>query len=368
MRRSTRIASTVALTSALALVAAPALANGAGQPVAMPPWNWYIAAGGGEWSVFEGSFDDSIIDVSDAWDGSSMVFLGPDYIGITSASTELEPAVHPGYWPFECATSTLTVAGDDKVVTCDQTVQTPWGLSITSDVRVLAPGDLARMTFFVTNTTDAPVALGYQYTWNYGESVAHYRSSEPDTAQATDENAGFLANPDVWSFNRSELSAGVAWGILGQPLLGTSSSHSGYDEASVQLLPSAGRTIAPGDTVAIAFFHKMRQPLALDFGSEQVDPTATEPTATPVPQPVSSHVADTPASIMAEFASFSGRLTRGLPADVTVGNWQTAADPELAETGAVRDGALLVGGLAAALLAAGIALFIGRRVTGDARR
>ncbi|WP_439565741.1 hypothetical protein [Microcella sp.] len=381
MRRSSLILSTAALTGALALVAAPALANGSGQTVDMPPWEWYIAAGDGEWGVDEGNFDDGITSEYGAWNGSDMVFLGPDYLGISSASEALEPATPAGYVPFECGTSTLSDSGADRVVACNETVTTPWGFSITSDVRVLAPGDLARITFLVTNTTSAPVTLGYEYSWSYGESAGHVRSSMPDVVQDTNDDDGFLANPDVWSYNISNINAGVAWGILGQPLLGTSSNHSGSDEGSVQLLPSAGRTVAAGDTVALAFFHKMQEPepqieVSAPAVDETADPTAaesgeadaSEPAAMPVPQPASSHIAETPASVMAEFASFSGRLTRGLPADVTVGNWQPAAAPELADTGAGIDETLLMGGLAAALLGAGAALLIGRRVAGAARR
>lgn len=379
MRRSSRILSTAALTGALALAAAPALANGSGQTVDMPPWEWYIAAGGGEWGVDEGYFDDGVTSESDAWDGSDMVFLGPDYLGISSASEALEPAVPADYVPFACATSTLSDSGADKVVACNETVTTPWGLSITSDVRVLAPGDLARITFFVTNTTSSAVALGYEYSWDYGESTGHVRSSVPDVVQDTNDDEGFLANPDVWSYNLSDINAGVAWGILGQPLLGTFSNHSGYDVGSVQLLPSAGRTIAPGDTIALAFFHKMQEPepqieVSAPAADETVDPATSsveatdEPATMPVPQPASSHIAETPASFMAEFSSFDGRLTRGLPSDVTVGNWQPAAAPELADTGAGIDETLLMGGLTAALLGAGAALIIGRRVTSGARR
>jgi hypothetical protein len=379
MRRSSRILSTAALTGALALVAAPALANGSGQTVDMPPWGWYIAAGGGEWGVDEGSFDDTVTSQGDAWDGSDMVFLGPDYLGISSASEALEPATPADYVPFACGTSTLSVSGADEVVACNETVTTPWGLSITSDVRVLAPGDLARITFFVTNTTSSAVALGYEYSWDYGESTGHVRSSVPDVVQDTNDDDGFLANPDIWSYNLSDINAGVAWGILGQPLLGTSSNHSGYDAGSVQLLPSAGRTIAAGDTIAVAFFHKMQEPepqieVSAPAADETVDPAASsveatdEPATMPVPQPASSHIAETPASFMAEFSSFDGRLTRGLPSDVTVGNWQPAAAPELADTGAGIDETLLMGGLAAALLGAGAALIIGRRVSSGARR
>ena len=366
MRRSSRILSAAALTGVLSLVAAPALANGAGQAVDSPPWLWYIAAGSGEWGVSEGAhtFDSYI--VSDGWDGSQLVLLGPGYVDIVSASSSLEPATSSTIVPVACVTSSLAADGDDQVVSCNDSTTTPWGLSVTSNVRVLAPGDLARMTYSITNTTSAPVSLGYRYTWNYGESVGHVRSSEPEVVQNTDALEGFLANPDVWSYNQYDngpgyINSGVAWGIDGQPFTGSTSQHTGYDSASVTLLPSEGRTIAAGETVALAFFHKMETPQPLELTAAPSTDGASEPASVPVPLPAASGILVSPASFMAEFGSFSGRLTRGLPAGVLVGNWQPAAGSELAATGAGVDENLLMGGLAVALLGAGVALLIGRR-------
>ncbi len=381
MRRTSRITLIAALASATALVAAPAFANGGGQTVNMPPWNWYIAAGGGEWGVDETNYDIGILTRGDAWDGSTATFFDPDYVYVASAAEGVEPAIPAGIFPFACVTSTRTDSGDDQVVSCDQTITTPWGLSITSDVRVFAPGDLARMTFYITNTTSAPVALGYEYAWNYGESSGHVRSSQPDVVQDTDADEGNLGPGDVWSYNIGDgtLNAGVAWGIGGQPLLGPRVGHDGYDNAGVMLEISAGETIAAGETVAIAFFHKVQtpelelqqpEPNAAPADAEAADESGDDVAPMPVPAPASSHEAETPASFMAEFASFSGRLTRGIPADITVGNWQPTAAPdsELADTGAGIDEQLLVGGIAAALLGAGAALVAIRRVTVRAAR
>jgi hypothetical protein len=366
MRRASRITTAVTLTGALALVAGPALANGSGQTVDMPPWNWYIAAGSGEWGVSEGSYTADLYSISDAWDGSQLVLFAPTYVDIASAGAALEPATSPTVVPVACVTSSLTTVGDDQVVNCNETTTTTWGFSVASDVRVLAPGDLARVTYLITNTTAAPVILSYRYDWDYGESVGHVRSSEPGVVQDTLADEGFLANPDVWSFNQYELgpgyiNAGVAWGIGGQPLTGSTSQHGGYDTASVTLLPSDGRTIAAGETVALAFFHKMEEPETLVLTAAPSSDGATESAAVPVPQPASLSPAATPAAFMAEFSSFTGRLTRGLPAGVIVGNWQPAGSPELADTGSGIDENLLIGGLAAALLGAGAALLIGRR-------
>ncbi len=366
MPRSSRLLSVAALTGVLSLVATPAFANGSGQTVDMPPWNWYIAAGSGEWGVSEGSYSLGPFSVSDAWDGSQLVLFAPTYVDIASAGAPLEPATSSLIVPVACVTSSLTTAGDDEVVSCNETTTTPWGLSVASDVRVLAPGDLARITYLITNTTAAPVVLGYRYGWDYGESVGHVRSSAPDVVQDTLADEGFLANPDVWSYNQYEVSpgyinAGVAWGIGGQPLTGSTSEHGGYDTASVTLLPSDGRTIAAGETVALAFFHKMETPQPLELTAAPTSGGEAEPASLPVPLPAASGILVSPASFMAEFSSFSGRLTRGLPAGVIVGNWQPAGAPQLAATGAGIDENLLMGGLAAALLGVGAALVIGRR-------
>jgi len=367
MRRASRITTTVALTGALALVAGPALANGSGQYVDSPPWEWYVAAGSGEWGISDTWYDDGQATGENAWDSSEFIVLEENYLGDTSVG--LEPV---GYAPFQtvaCSSSTLTPVGDDFVVSCDDTTTTPWGLEITSEVRVIAPGDLARMTFLVTNTTDEALAFGYRYLWEYGDSTGHVRSTEPTIVQDTaEDNDGLLDSPDVWSYNigNNTLNAGVSWGIDGQPFSAADSGHNGFTEAYVELLPSVGPTIAAGETIALAFFHKVQVPEPnVIFPPEEVSAATADSTSElaemPVPQPASSHSAETPASFMAEFANFSGRLTRGLPTGVTVGNWEATAAPELADTGAGVDESLLMGGLAAALLGLGAALMIGRR-------
>lgn len=366
MRTRSRITLTAAFAGALALVAAPAFAVSAEQTVDLPPWSWEVGAGN-QWGIFETTFDDNITTVSDAWDFSQMAFLGPGYIeptGALESTGALEPSVAPGFVPFQCVSSTVTVDGADTVITCSQATTTSWGLSVTSNVRVYGPGDLSRTVFFVTNTTSAPVALGYEFFWNYGESSGHVRSTAPGVVQDTGNDDGFLAFPDVWSYNVGDgtLNAGTAWGLTGQPLLGTESEHSGYDEATVTLMPSVGRTIAAGETVALAFFQKVQEPEVQEVPAS-VPAAEGDVAEMPVPQPASSHLGETPASFMSEFSSFSGRLTRGLPADISVGNWQPVADPELADTGAGLDEQLFMGGIAAALLGTGTALFALRRFT-----
>ena len=369
MHRASRITAAVALTGALALVAGPALANGSGQFVDTPPWQWYVAAGSGEWGISDTWYDDGEAAGSDAWDASELVVLGPSYVEVTDTSEGLTPAVSADFATVACSTSTLTVAGSDFVVSCNEASTTAWGLEITSEVRVLAPGDLARMTYLVTNTTDEALDFGYRYLWEYGDSSGHVRSTEPTIVQDTAVNGGVLDSPDVWSYNigNGTLNAGVAWGIGGQPFTAADSGHNGYTEAYVELLPSAGRTIAPGETIALAFFHKVQVPEVVvilppeEVSAESADaPTsALEAANTPT---------DTASQFMTEFATFTGRLTRGLPTGVTVGNWQPAAVPELADTGAGVDESLLMAGLAASLLGAGAALLIGRRAVRATRR
>jgi hypothetical protein len=372
---ASRVTAAVALTAALALTASPAVANGSGSLADVGDWSWYIAAGSGEWGVSEATHGSGWIAGSNAWDSSTFSLIAPtSYADPTSAEQggdTLVPAVPVlNMVPFACTSVTLSADADDKIVSCNDTVTTPWGLSATSDVRVLAPGDLARITFFITNTTSAPVALGYQYSWLYGESSGHVRSTQPDVVADTLVNAGSLAAPDVWSFNygNATATAAVAWGIAGEDLIGTSSSHNGYDGATVTLIPSPQTALAAGETVAISFFHKVLAPLADEILPP--DPASAEADAlavAAVPQPAAINLTVTPAQFAAEFGSFSGRLTRGIPAGITVGNWQPAADTQLAATGAGFNENLLIGGIAAALLATGTTLLISRAARASRR-
>lgn len=389
MRVNPRILAATALTGALALVASPALAKDDRQQLDIAPWQWSIATGY-DWGVSDTSYDDGDTEAWDAWDGSQFYVYGPTFEeepSMTPAS--LDPAGEVDAGQFTCDESAISTAGDDLVLTCSSTLETDWGLDVTSEIRVLAPGDLARVLYLITNTTSEPVAFGYRFDWNYGESDSHVRSSEPTVFQNTEADEGLLGDPDEWSYNvygESDgfgLNAGVAWGIDGQPLFGTDSHHFGYDAGAVQLLPADGRTIAAGETVGIVFFHKVQTPEAFLPDSEPVtdgqpasdteaadvtettgdtEPLAdTEPvTEAPAAAPATAAETVTPAEFMAEFSSFDGRLTRGLPADVTIGNWETAA-PELAETGADSGSTVLLGAAGMLLLALGGALVVARR-------
>ncbi len=381
MRRTARVTIITALATATALAAAPAFANGSGQTVDMAPWQWYVAAGSGQWGIASTSYDDGLAQGSGAWNSTYMRFYNP----LLDSPPTLQSAVSFGYEDFTCVSSTLTLSGDDQVVTCNETYTTTGGLAVTSEVTVLAPGDLARVTFYVTNPTESPVGLYYEYNWEYGQSTGHVRSSQPAVVQDTASDQGFLDLPDVWSYNiggvgeAATLNAGVAWGSTGEPFIANTMLHNGSTRAFVELgLRSPDSFLRSGETVALAFFHKAQEPAVLvqepdPFPTALSAPNVTDESAqasASTPTPASSHGAVTAASFMAEFASFSGRLTRGLPADVTVGNWQpvavdddTDSDAELADTGAGIDEQLLMGGIAAALLGAGAALIAIRRVS-----
>ena len=376
MRARTRVLAPLALTSALALAAGPALANGGGSFVDMPPWQWNIATGGGEWGVSETTYTglDGPVYL-DAWAQSSMAFTRPSPPQPSTDASSLQAAGAAPTFPFACTSVTVTTSGSDSIVSCDDTVTMPWGLSITSEVRILAPGDLARVTFFVTNTADNATPLGYVYQWAYGTSAEHVQSSAPTVAHNTLAGGGLLGASDVWSYNvgARTLNSGVAWGIQGSRFVANFPFHRGFTNASVVLSLDAAPTLGAGETIALAFFHIVETPPVFidnpDSSQESQAPAEAPVGSAEAPQPAAIGEPTRSPAIMAEFATFDGRLTRGLPSDVQVGNWQPAAIPELANTGADSDvdGYLLVGGFAAVLLGAGGALVL-RRATRAFRR
>ena len=275
-----------------------------------------------------------------------MIFTRPSFFAPSTDASSFEAAGAAPTVPFACTGVTVTTSGSDSIVSCNDTVTTPWGLSITSEVRSLAPGDLARVTFFVTYTADNATSLGHFYEGAYGISTAHVQSSAPTVAHNTLLGGGSLGASDVWSCNvgaPGTLNAGVAWVIEGSRFVANLPFHGGFTDASVLMSLDAAPMLEAGETIALAFFYIV----------EALQPAATgEPTKSP--------------AIMAEFATFDGRLTRGLPADMQVGDWQPAAvpeltDPELTDAGPDSEAQLMMAGLAAALLGTGAALGLVRR-------
>lgn len=331
-----------AAAAALTLVAAsPAAANGSGVFVDAGDFTWYVAAGGGEWGVQVGAYQGDDSSAFTNLQNSQFVFLDP----ASDASV-----------PFSCTSVTVT-EGDDIVVACSDVVTTPWGFSATSSARILAPGDLLRLDVVVTNTSPSSVRLDYVYNSDWGSIETLVRSSTPTVVDAPPSGLGA---DDLWAYItgvEGTTPSGLAWGRAGAA--STQQPDFGGDEISI-VADGTGATVAPGETVVVSFFHKLVQPDEFVPGDAPVSSTADaqpQPAASPSDFPV--------IDIMAEFAAFEGRLTRGLPADATVVNWQPVAapdaGPELADTGVDATAAGVVGVLALLVVSMGVALSMRRR-------
>lgn len=346
IRRSATFAAAALVGVGLAVgSSAPALANGSGGFVDAGDFNWYVGAGNGEWGVQLGYYDGPDYGASNNLQNSQFVLLDP------AGDADVV---------FACTGVTIT-EGTDFVVACNDTVTTPWGLSVTSAARILAPGDLLRLDFVVTNTSEATVRLDYSYNSDWGAITEFVRSSEPSTV---DTDPGELEPADIWAYvvgDEGTTPSGLAWGIDGAAA--TAVPSFGGDEITITA-EGTGATVAPDETVVVSFFHKLAVPdpiviLPPDDVSTEVSSAASEPA------PAVTSAAAPASHVMAEFALFEGRLTRGLPADVTVVNWQAAADDdtdepgaELADTGVDAHAAFVA---AVALLGLGSLLLLGRR-------
>lgn len=338
----------VAVTLALTTVS-PASANGSGAFVDAGDYVWYVGAGAGEWGIQLGYYAGDDFGALSNLQNSQFVLLDP----ASDASI-----------PFACSGVTVT-EGTDDVVACTDVVTTPWGFSATSAARILAPGDLLRLDFVVTNVTTAPVRLDYSYNSDWGSIDSLVGSSAPTTVDAPPSG---LSSDDVWAYitgAEGTTPSGLAWGRAGAA--SSQQPDFGGDEISI-VADGSGALVAPGETVVVSFFSKLVRPDVLVRGDVLV-PGVTEasPAADALPQPAASPTSAPVTDIMAEFAVFDGRLTRGLPANATVVNWQpvesgvTSDDgPELADTGVDAIAASAIGLLALVLVTVG-AGFVTRR-------
>ena len=341
-RRPATVAAAALVGLGFALAStAPALANGSGGFVDAGDFNWYVGAGNGEWGVQLGYYDGPEYGAGNNLQNSQFVLLDP------AGDADVV---------FACTGVTIT-EGSDFVIACNDTVTTPWGLSATSSARILAPGDLLRLDFVVTNTSDEPVRLDYSYNSDWGAITELVRSSEPSTV---DTDPGELEPADIWAYvvgDEGTTPSGLAWGIDGAAA--TAVPFFGGDEIFI-IADGTGATIAPDETVVVSFFHKLAVPDPIVILPP--DESSTEAPADGDAEPALSSAAAPASEVMAEFANFDGRLTRGLPTDATVINWQPVAEvtddePELADTGVDAHAALFA---AATLLGLGALLLLSR--------
>lgn len=263
-----------------------------------------------------------------------------------------------GYTEFTCVNpSQVTDDHLDVIVGCDPMTDR-LGLTIDGEIRFYSEGDLARQLVTVTNETSAAIDYSWVFYANFDETVYRATSTTPNLGEV------YYVNGDLWSYNEhgdGGLNAGIAWGVPGV----TSPHQSVADRAAHDLYvwndaddDDTQLTLAAGASLTLAFFFKLDP-----TGSIDLAPTRAELA------PATAN--NDPAVVMAEFARFDGRLTRGLDVGAVVGNWGTVdsvaeeSAPELAATGVSGQslglGLGLAGGLTLLLGAGLLALRTARR-------
>lgn len=300
-----------------------------------------------------------------------------------------------------CLNAQLSEADTDGDVTisCDPTGAVA-GLEMQGEMRLYAEGDLMRTLVTVSNPTTETLEFSWSLTVDFFGGTDQRATS---TTPSLGDHAATAA--DSWAYNAqaASLNSLLAWGLPGAsaPVEWVRE----YDSSTVVLVSDRDVdgeqfALAAGESVSFAFFHKLdavgttasRQeftetalPVQEPADPEPADtePTGTEPTDS---EPTDSEPTDTEptdteptdteptgagssadaiAAVAAEFSTFSGRLSRGLPEGVLVANWEhvTPADePELAETGsdAGVSSALVI--MASSLMGLGVVLLIVRRL------
>ncbi|MGX5682568.1 hypothetical protein [Schumannella luteola] len=347
--------------AAVATGIAAVLACATALPAAADPWDGSdIDFGLGEWDVDANSFTiddvylvfpDTSTEYTDIWDGMG-------YQSITSAGASLaDEEVYCD--PDSNVDVTVDSATGDLLITCaaDNAAFVTAGLTVVSQYRVYAASDLIRVATWITNdnATDVDIDNVEFYTdfgssgdlWNYqgqSDAVLPVPASEDSTSRDALNGAGAQ-----WAvhFNEYDAPGGIAWGSGAAAAPATLSELSG-DEYVAQV---SSFTIPAGETRAVAYFALWNPAtlITLDYTND-TDSGQVEAANDLVPA-------------MAEFDSFSGRLTAGLEG-VSVVNWGPVtpvepAKPQLAATGADATPAISAG--LALLVLGGIATLVAVR-------
>ena len=221
----------------------------------------------------------------------------------------------------------------DYVLTCDSDddIFDVAGFNSKVSGRLYAEGDMMRLEYTLTNTSNSTQNVSWWSQTSYGDSSLA-DSAETDLARGFDiQNAGY------------GYDEGVAFGLPGAAQspddLGVINVTNDYIEVYG---PEAFHALAPGKSITIVlfFFHAMA--------------------GTTAPLPSDSY--DSLTGWATDwFSDWNERLSRGISDDVFVGNWMTtdpSASTDLAETGVDATAGLGFGVLA---LATGGALVVARR-------
>lgn len=282
-------------------------------PVANVVWevdNW-----GGDYgySITEASTFAADVDPTDPWlvpavngdalDGMFTVAVDGAFFGSAACVEE-----------GDCSyTVDVSSAGADTVVTAPTEVMS--GLDVGVQQRFYAVGDFARTLVTFRNPTAAAITVDVDVFSDYGSDDAttiEADSTGDDTVTAADR--WFVTGGDsdpvvttVWAGPAASLTPVDA--MLGDV------RYTWNDESIV----SYQLTVAPGATVYLAYFVGVRgwsEPQIVDASGLQ----GTVPIAADYAAAVAASTTAT-----AEFATFGGRLTAGLPAGAQVLNWGIVA-------------------------------------------
>lgn len=351
-------AAAVALSLALvAVIAAPAAAapfDPDTESIRIEPYTWRFASS--PFGIAQAAYAAGGDVYGNAFDSSAFT--------IWSENAANESIAAPTTFHCEGADVDTTDPSGDAVLRCGA-VSTALGLSVDGEARLYAAGDLVRTLFIVSNPTASPVSFSYSYSVDfYGGQVLRATPTTP--ALRPDVTVGAT---DAWVYNAepTSLNTVVAWGApdAAAPIEWARE----WDTSTVLVVNDRdidGKQIEvlPGAALAFAFFHKA-DPTGTAASRSEFGPASTavdEPSA--LEQALVSST-DAIAASTAEFSTWSGRLSAGVPDGMTVANWQPLPvddDLELAETGSDSAVVSVALGVAAVLFALGVLLIVWRRV------
>lgn len=312
--------------------------------VVIGDYTWQITTDG-SLQVNETTYNDGVApELGDAWDNGYFA-IWDDTPGVSL------------WWEAECANADLSApdGNGDVVLTCDSQTSLV-GLTVDAQIRLYGEGDLARHLYTISNETDESIDYSWEWYVDNGENELRATTGTPTLGEQD------YVNSDVWAYNyyTGSLSGVSVWGLPGVTMMHEEVSSDSSDELYVWNDLDAGGTqlsMAPGESVTLAFFQK-------------VDALGTIAMSVPSSAPASAEAAlepanaDVIAAAVAEFASFDGRLVRGLPDGVQVANWEVVdaqEEPELAETGGDQSVVLISLTAGLVLLLAGAGVLVMRR-------
>lgn len=223
----------------------------------------------------------------------------------------------------------------DYVLTCDPDVDLFTGLTSQVAGRLYAEGDMLRLEYTLTNTSNSTLDVSWA-------SENYYGDSSIDDSPGLDLERGFDIQNATYGYDE-----GIAFGLPGAPQTPNDLGVIDVDNDYLTVWgPETYHALEPGKSVTIAlfYFHDMA-------GSTN-----------PYPSAESANLSEWATTA---FADWNERLSRGIADDVFVANWMDEAPATdnggLANTGTDVTGALALGG--AALVAGAVAVIARRRRT-----